>query len=320
MLSALLVFTAIIAPSFASGTWFQNLDQAKTAAQEGNKSILLLFRAVAAEKAPDAEEIAPGIELKNKLFSSPEFKELADSSLILLEADITGAGAALARQYPPYGFPFVYLLNAQGVAYWMRPGTAPTTEQYLSDLKKGLETKSSLLASYDESRKVSGLDRAKLLDKTLRALPENLRLANRNLYEEIITNDTDDVLGYARQKEESMKKRDSAKIQGTQNNELNELASKHITPLLKTERKRDAITLIERYLEKKDLTVLTRQRGLFLASQIYLVCGEIDKSLEALDSVQKLDNNSDLSKEAAENARKIKENRALIEQQLQAQK
>lgn len=99
--------------------WETDFDTAKKIAKEKNRLILLNFSG--------SDWCGPCIRLRKEVFDSQEFMAMADSTLVLYDADfprnkknqlpkdLQKRNEALADQYNPQGrFPFTLLLTAEG--------------------------------------------------------------------------------------------------------------------------------------------------------------------------------------------------------------
>ena len=147
MKSISLFFAIFILASFtvSSGTtWFTNFEEAKSAASQAKKYILLNFSG--------SDWCAPCIRLKAEIFSSEKFLGFAEDNLILANADFprlkknqleksqVRQNEALADKYNPDGkFPLTILLNADGkpIMTWEGlPQKSP--EQFVDDIKRTL--------------------------------------------------------------------------------------------------------------------------------------------------------------------------------------
>lgn len=310
---------AIIAPAFANGTWLTNLEKAKEQATRENKNILISFY------QPDWLACK---ELKNKVFDSPEFRKYAEQNLVMVEIQFPKQGELtpeqtqynwnIAQRYPISGFPTVYLVDDMGVAFWVRSGGQTTPEEYMTDVAKGVADKNKTLAAYKAAQQFSGLEKARKLDMVLRTMPKNLRAANAQIYDEIIMLDTADTLGYAKLKAKQAKELLEPKIQREQDREFNDLNDREIAPLLRTKQYDQILTKLDEFMKKEGLTVLSKQKCLFLTAQVHLLKADIDKSINVLEESCKLDPNNETGKQAAETIKNLKENRATIEAQLKA--
>lgn len=105
--------------TFSVSEWRNNLDEAKKIAREQHKYILLNFSG--------SDWCGPCIQLHKQIFESPVFKQMADSTLVLVNIDFPRKkkdqlpgkqqelNNAIADQYNPKGnFPYTLLLNADG--------------------------------------------------------------------------------------------------------------------------------------------------------------------------------------------------------------
>jgi thiol-disulfide isomerase/thioredoxin len=110
-----LLFTLL----FATNGWHYNLDEARQLARDQHKHILLNFSG--------SDWCGPCILLRKQILDNPEFLQMADSSLILVNADFPRSkkdqlspqqqalNNAMADKYNTQGkFPFTLLLNADG--------------------------------------------------------------------------------------------------------------------------------------------------------------------------------------------------------------
>ena len=104
---------------FAAGGWHYNLDEARQLAQEQHKHILLNFSG--------SDWCGPCIQLRKQILDDPDFLRMADSSLILVNADFPRSkknqlsaqqqalNNAVADKYNSQGkFPYTLLLDANG--------------------------------------------------------------------------------------------------------------------------------------------------------------------------------------------------------------
>jgi len=100
-------------------SWHYNMQEAKQAAQQEHRHILLNFSG--------SDWCGPCMLMRKEIFDNPAFLRMADTALVLVNADfprkkknqLTAAqqhlNDALADQYNPQGkFPLTLLLNADG--------------------------------------------------------------------------------------------------------------------------------------------------------------------------------------------------------------
>ncbi len=104
---------------FFSRDWHHNMEEAKQIAQKEHKHILLNFSG--------SDWCGPCIRMHNEIFGNDAFQNMADTQLILVNADFPrkkknqlsaeqqGMNNAMADKYNPQGkFPFTVLLDANG--------------------------------------------------------------------------------------------------------------------------------------------------------------------------------------------------------------
>jgi thioredoxin-related protein len=104
---------------FFSPNWLNNLTEAKQIAQKDHKYILLNFSG--------SDWCGPCIRMKKEIFESEVFKKMADTELVLVNADFPRnkknqptpeqqkINDEIADKYNPLGkFPFTLLLNEKG--------------------------------------------------------------------------------------------------------------------------------------------------------------------------------------------------------------
>jgi hypothetical protein len=104
---------------FATSGWHYNLDEARQLAQDQHKHILLNFSG--------SDWCGPCILLRRQILDNPDFMQMADTSLILVNADFPRSrknqlssqqqalNNAMADKYNAQGkFPYTVLLKADG--------------------------------------------------------------------------------------------------------------------------------------------------------------------------------------------------------------
>jgi hypothetical protein len=110
-----LLFTVL----FATNGWLYNLDEARQLARNQHKHILLNFSG--------SDWCGPCILLRRQILDNPGFLQMADTSLVLVNADFPRSkknqldgrqqalNNAMADKYNSQGkFPYTLLLNAEG--------------------------------------------------------------------------------------------------------------------------------------------------------------------------------------------------------------
>jgi thiol-disulfide isomerase/thioredoxin len=125
-----------------SSIWEPNFEKALETAKEKNELVLLNFSG--------SDWCGPCIRMRNEIFDDATFKAMADTSIIMVNADfprnkknqldkkLKAQNESLADRYNPEGkFPFTLLLNGKGeiVKAWdgLPNETAP---QFAAEIKK----------------------------------------------------------------------------------------------------------------------------------------------------------------------------------------
>ena len=114
-----LLFLFLLSAVLLPATWHYNLDEAKQIARKEHRHILLNFSG--------SDWCGPCIRLHKEIIESDAFTKLADTALVLVNADFPRSkknqlpakqqelNNAMADQYNPKGdFPLTLLLNADG--------------------------------------------------------------------------------------------------------------------------------------------------------------------------------------------------------------
>jgi thioredoxin-related protein len=125
-----------------TGTWLTNFEEAQTQARQEQKLILLNFSG--------SDWCAPCIKMKQEVFESVAFSDLASQELILVRADFPRSkknqlskeqiahNEKLAERYNPEGkFPYTLLLRADGSVIKAWDGYVfSSQDKVLDELKK----------------------------------------------------------------------------------------------------------------------------------------------------------------------------------------
>jgi thioredoxin-related protein len=120
--------------------WQTDMETAQKIAREKDRLILLNFSG--------SDWCGPCIRLRKEIFDAPAFAGMADSNLVLLNADFPRSkknqlpkaqqqhNDALADQYNPQGkFPFTLLLTADGKVLRSWEGFPPDAAQFIQQVK-----------------------------------------------------------------------------------------------------------------------------------------------------------------------------------------
>jgi thioredoxin-related protein len=144
MINKYLIFSVLLI-SLSSPGWRNNLQEAELVAKKEHKHILLNFSG--------SDWCGPCILLRKEIFDSPEFLQMADSELVLVNADFPRKkknqpspdqqriNNEIADRYNPQGqFPLTLLLNADGkvLKQWEgNPGVKPAA--FSEDVKENID-------------------------------------------------------------------------------------------------------------------------------------------------------------------------------------
>lgn len=137
----LLIVMLIAGISLSFVKWQTDFEKAKAMARENNRIILLNFSG--------SDWCGPCMRLCKEVFDSDAFQQLADSSLVLMNADfprgkknqlskdLQHQNETLADRYNPLGkFPYTVLLNADGSVIKSWEGYPQNNSQlFISQLK-----------------------------------------------------------------------------------------------------------------------------------------------------------------------------------------
>jgi thioredoxin-related protein len=139
-----LIFPILLVSLYAPG-WRYNLREAEDLAKKEHRHILLNFSG--------SDWCGPCILLRKEIFDSPEFLQMADSALVLVNADFPRKkknqpspgqqrlNNEIADRYNPQGqFPLTLLLNADGkvLKQWEgNPGLKPAA--FSAEIKENID-------------------------------------------------------------------------------------------------------------------------------------------------------------------------------------
>ncbi len=146
------------------------------------------------------------IKLNKEVFSQNEFKSDIPNSFVLVELDYPrdkskmsketlDQNAKLKDQFKVRGFPSIYLADHTGKPYaktGYKKGGAAIYNKHLIELQKVRIERDKYLAKADN---VEGVAKAKLLDKVIDAVGEEMIWAYKDIVTEIIALDIDDEAG-----------------------------------------------------------------------------------------------------------------------------
>lgn len=282
---------ALVCPAFAMDGWLSNIDKAQELAQKEHKLVLVEFTG--------SDWCPPCKALRKDVFSSPEFKELADKRLITVELDFPRKSeqaaeqkqynGEMAKKYGITGYPTVYLLNPEGKTVWLRIGGG-AKEQYLEDLKQGVTNAKSLIEIQTKLEKAEGSEKLKLLDKAWQMMSRDLKKKNQDILKEIITLDKDDTMGYAKKEQKRLEME-------TQEEELRKIYGTKIFPLSREGKTDEAIVELKKLAAREDLLPQVKQS--VYMSAMYGICmdnSDMPAAIQALKDAIKIDPTTDRAK------------------------
>lgn len=191
------VAVACIAPAFAADGWLSDLDEAKKAAAEQNKNILIEFTG--------SDWCPPCMALKKNVMSKEEFTGPASEQFVLLEldyprqkeqsAEVKAKNQALAQKYGIEGFPTVVFADAKGVPFGSFVGGRDmnSVKKAMSD---ALKAKVDIDNAMAEAGKSEGEAKIKALGQVLKLAPkEYADTFYGDVKKELLELDKDDVSG-----------------------------------------------------------------------------------------------------------------------------
>lgn len=306
--AALIAFSATLC---ANESWYTNIEKAAEVAAKEKKAVLVEFTG--------SDWCGPCMALKANVFDSPEFKELADPSLVLVELDYPRKrkmddaqkkyNEEQKNKFSISGFPTVFLLDDKGNVFWKRVGGGQK-EAYLEALKKGLENKDAVLAALTVGEDVTGLEKAKILATGYRAMTEDLQKANTKIQDQIIALDPEDSLGIAKQKKET-------ELNEAQMQQFYKYMREKVSPLAMENKFEEGVASLEKYLETPDITPRTKQLVYFTMGNFYMRAVKMDEAVKMLEKSRELSPEGRYAETAKALINNIKNDREKMEAEMQ---
>lgn len=254
------------------------LEAAMPIAQEQNRNIFVDFTGTDWCKAC--------IHLRTKIIDSAEFEQAMGGKFILVSVDFPRTPALVEKiskeewkrreslliSYKIEGLPGVVLMDEKGLPFEVIHGARQTTADYLPLVQEGLGKRAARDAALAAAAGQQGLERAKLLDQALKAVPEVCRDKYADIIREINELDPENTLGYKGYLEKPA-------LLVAQMNALRELTSTFVGKF-SPEELRSCISQLDEFLAQPDLQPEVRQRALSCKSDSYAFLREWKNSHE----------------------------------------
>jgi len=182
----------------AGDGWVTDFDAAKASAKAQGKYMLVDFTG--------SDWCGWCIRLKKEVFSKEYFKTEAPRNFILVELDfprskkkmtpkLIAQNNKLRDKYGVRGYPTIFLMDAEGKIFAKTGYRAGGPEKYVEHLNSLVEGKKAFDKLIAQADKAKGLEKAKLLDKAISAMPDSVRKTRTDLVKQIVELDKDDKAG-----------------------------------------------------------------------------------------------------------------------------
>ena len=174
-LGLMAIMPLVATPASADSRWLSRLDDAVEQAARDDSYILVDLY---------AEWCGWCQVLEQKVFSTPEFRELAND-FVLLRVDTTdgGEGTRLRTQYRGKTLPTLLILDAQRVKIGAVTGVAPVAE-YIASVEAEIDRFGLLLKAYDKARESDKVDLKRQLAEEFHRRVDGRRAAA--LYQQVL--------------------------------------------------------------------------------------------------------------------------------------
>ena len=276
--------------------WLTNFEDAKKQASLENKSLLVDFTG--------SDWCGYCIKLKEEVFDKKEFADFAKDKFILVELDfpskkkqdpaIKAQNAELGKKYRIQGYPTILLMDAKGRPFAKTGYQSGGPSAYNQHLMELIRSGEKITQNLTTASKLTGLNKAKMLIKTLKLFPEELLIHYTEEMDEIKKLDPKDSTGFI--KEMKLKK------------DIKELQ----TLVSKTARNGElerALSLVDDFISKNALKGESKQQALMSKLNCYdpRKPGSLEKAEALMDSVIAIAPNSQSGQYAAAIKQRIKE-------------
>jgi len=182
----------------AGGGWVTDFEAAKASAKTEGKYMLVDFTG--------SDWCGWCIKLKGEVFSKGHFKTEAPKNFILVELDFPRAkdkmtpklieqNKKLSEEYAISGFPTILLMDADGKVFAKTGYRAGGPEKYIEHLNSLVKGKKAFDKLIAQAAKAKGIQKAKLLDKAISAMPDSVRRSRTDLVKQITELDKDNKGG-----------------------------------------------------------------------------------------------------------------------------
>lgn len=279
-----LALIALAGAVFAGEGWLTNVDKALEQAKKENKSVLVEFTG--------SDWCPPCKALKSNIFDSEEFKKYAEDKLVLVELDFPRTkeiapeqkeyNSKIAKEYGIRGYPTVFILDSEGKPVWSRVGGGEK-EEYLKVLADGVKNQNVLKDALAAAAKAQGLEKAKLLDKAVKAMTGDMtKTVYASVIEEIKALDKEDTLGYLKAEKEAEAQK---KAQDAKNAKIREM-SQNIQALISAGKYDEAEKAIQKAVEENAGNPAVRPMLIGQKVNLFLVQEDIDGALAYLEGLK----------------------------------
>jgi thioredoxin-related protein len=262
--------------------WTENFEEAKALAAKDGKDLLLEF--TGSDWCPYC------IELRQKVFDTPEFKKEAPKSFVLVELDfpnnvkqsdqIRQQNAQLAETYGVGGYPTMVLTDAKGEPYAQvgYNGQAEQVVPKLIGMHNHKAHRDELLA---KANKTTGVEKAQILDEVIHnKLSDEILPQYDDILDQIVAADSENKAGIKAKYETRVELRPI--IAGAQAGDIP-----------------GAIAKLEDKLKEKGATALRKQEIMYMKAILLQFSNQAVESLATLKEARDQDPKSDRGKEIA---------------------
>lgn len=191
----------------AAVRWQTNMDRALSTAQSQDRPLLIEFTG--------SDWCPPCKHLRANVFPTEAFETyVRGQKLLLVELDFPRDPQKLTDEqkahnekwrlyYGVTSFPTIVVADAKGAPFGVVNGAAPAAPDYLDRLEAQVKHMAEVKSALAAAAKLSGIERATAEAEAIKYLPISWRMLHTDLVQDIISNDPEDTLGYARLRHET---------------------------------------------------------------------------------------------------------------------